>query len=352
MFRGEGLCLNESKPCAKPQFAQTAAISADNVKESITLLMNHQYGNMQSETSLPQAAGSEIVQAPLKAETDLEHLNIRGWQLLSHHRQNQFNGRGRASRFQSMGMPNVESSIVGVSDTIMSIAVVNAELVVWALRQDGAGSLTPISDATVAIFSAPYRLSKPADVQELAKAKTSADGTVKLSLDVDGSMGGLWATLTDSDGEMALHRLQNIWIQQDRSQGRTAAFAASIITDRGIYKPGDNMFVKVYVHRDGQDGTLAALTDVVLHVHFDNRVETPVRLTLSKYGTAEANLTVPANSTLGHKSIRLSATYDQQRVQRFRGNYQRFLVADPRPPTVSLDVASTQDIIQTNGTHP
>jgi hypothetical protein len=124
---------------------------------------------------------------------------------------------------------------------------------------------------------------------------------------------------------------------------------ATLITDRGVYKANDSVRLKGYVRVPGDLGKLRVPSAAMLRTaSFKIRVrwmasgkseETALSVDVL-HGSFDATLHVPANATYGTHSLTLSASG-------LAGTrYARTLtsltvaVADPRPPTVELGVAT------------
>ena len=125
----------------------------------------------------------------------------------------------------------------------------------------------------------------------------------------------------------------------------------SVFTDRGVYKPGEQIHVKAIVRADTANGIrlLPAGSTLDIRVHDARDREVDRRsITLNRWSSAEWNWTVPAEATLGNYSIRalLPGTEKPEgndvTVRERAGEWQRqirggFLVAAYRRPDFRVD---------------
>lgn len=112
-------------------------------------------------------------------------------------------------------------------------------------------------------------------------------------------------------------------------------FRGTIFTDRGVYKPGEEVHAKMVVRKDTPTGIqlLPAGTKVDLHLTDSHNKEVEKRtLSLTEWSSAEWTFTVPADGPLGNYSFAASAQ-DQRYVVR-----GEFLVAAYRRPDFRVDV--------------
>jgi hypothetical protein len=125
----------------------------------------------------------------------------------------------------------------------------------------------------------------------------------------------------------------------------------SVFTDRGVYKPGEQIHVKAIVRADTATGIrlLPAGSTLDIRVHDARDREVDRRsITLNRWSSAEWDWTVPAESTLGNYSIRAQlpgtekpdandATVRERAGEWLREIRGGFLVAAYRRPDFRVD---------------
>eukprot|EP00928_Gymnodinium_smaydae_P025374 TRINITY_DN20229_c0_g4_i1.p1 TRINITY_DN20229_c0_g4~~TRINITY_DN20229_c0_g4_i1.p1 ORF type:complete len:2105 (+),score=387.02 TRINITY_DN20229_c0_g4_i1:758-6316(+) len=117
-----------------------------------------------------------------------------------------------------------------------------------------------------------------------------------------------------------------------------------LLTDRGVYKPGDTIMIKGYVRKQmGSKVDFAkARGDFTLSVRWgDGRAQTEnVVVAIDRtFGSFEARLKVPADARYRDTSI--SFYLQEEKGRRSYLASASITVADPRPPTVTLDAAAS-----------
>jgi hypothetical protein len=192
-----------------------------------------------------------------------------------------------------------------------------------------------------------------------------------------------WTGLTNADGialapDTALRDAQRPWqlafivtaekdgdlayVASDWNEGisawqfgiHTNLFEASpqlrgtVFTDRGVYRPGDEIHVKAILRADTSNGIqlLPAATPVYVTVRDSRDREIDRRtVTLSDWSSAEWSVTLPAGGALGNYSIqaRLEPARERRREEEFDFRPERvvfgsFLVAAYRRPDFRVDV--------------
>jgi len=121
-----------------------------------------------------------------------------------------------------------------------------------------------------------------------------------------------------------------------------APAAGAVFTERGIYRPGEPVYAKAIVRR-GPLGALAvpAASDSV-RWHFTDREGKTLRDTvavLSRFGTAEQMLRLPADVPLGSYGVQVQARRDGRWRTLGVTGYQ---VAEYRPPEFVVEVTTPQ----------
>ena len=220
------------------------------------------------------------------------------------------------------------------------------QITVWVTDGHGAD----VSNALVRLFSLPVSIygATTADVSLVGKATTGADGIARVLIKLGGDhkLTHLVSLVTHADtGGVAFDPQVAVPAPLLASQWKVR-----VHTDRGLYKPGDNLYVKVVARvrlgsSDNDGGRLivpnpSAQSKFFLRVKWTSRGQpTYVPVTLSAtYGTADLNLTVPMDVDFGALSLQLVRSLNT-------GHYESLplgesiLIADPRPPTVTMDLS-------------
>jgi len=137
----------------------------------------------------------------------------------------------------------------------------------------------------------------------------------------------------------------------DEFESPEALPTATIITDRSVYKPGETVYLKLYVRvQIGTELLPPPAGDVFkLQVQWSGSSDA-VELTAtldSEFGSFNADLTVPADVKYGDHTVRLL-----QRDPNRQCGAATITVADPRPPTVRLSLAPAngEQVIARTGT--
>lgn len=117
--------------------------------------------------------------------------------------------------------------------------------------------------------------------------------------------------------------------------------AAALFTERGIYRPGEEVIAKAIV-RDGPLGALRTPTasDSVRWA-FLGREGEPLQsrtVQLSGFGTAESRLTIPATAAVGTYQVAVAVRRDGRWQSVAETSYR---VAEFRPPEFLVDMATT-----------
>lgn len=120
--------------------------------------------------------------------------------------------------------------------------------------------------------------------------------------------------------------------------------AAAVFTERGIYRPGDSVFVKAIV-RTGMLGALKvpARTDSVKIV-FKDRDDGVLRertLVPSVFGTLQQSVRLPAGAPLGYYQVGVSLKRQGEWLEVAQTSYK---VAEYRPPEFLVDVTADTGI--------
>ena len=293
------------------------------------------------------SAAAQIIQAP-KTE-QLSEVGCQVSKLL----QGSLTGSPRSGMFHVIGKGKYRyfsHHTVVVSDlSVVLIPGTDGRNRVTAWVTDATGA--DVANALVRLFSSPTSIygATAADVSLVGKATTGADGvaSVMIKWEGKGKLSRLVALVTHADtGGVAFDPQVAVPAPLLVSQWKVR-----LHTDRGLYKPGDNVHVKVVARvrlgssRDKDGGRLvvptpSAQSQFFLRVQWTSQGQptyVPVSLSTA-YGTAALNLTVPMDVDFGTLSLRLVRSLKP-------GHYESLplgesiLIADPRPPTVTMDLS-------------
>lgn len=225
--------------------------------------------------------------------------------------------------------------------TFIKMSPTNGALWVWRL-DDGA----PVADALVVLVDEKGI--------ERARSTTGADGVAplpgvaKLGLPEDDVRYGvpfLMARVRAGDDE-ALATLDDAWELGPYRFGADSAWEAEppsaagmVFTDRGIYRPGEKVFVKGIL-RERSLGALRTPADRAVDVEvFDSQGETVARIAgrTSAFGGVDAAFDLPAGGRLGSYSLTVQdASTDLSWTTSFR-------VAEFRAPSFLVEVSPLRD---------
>lgn len=166
---------------------------------------------------------------------------------------------------------------------------------------------------------------KPADDDD-----DNGEGYVTVTLNDDRAL----LPVRDGDPDLAPWRFG-----LESAYGATRApLAGALFTERGIYRPGEQLYAKAIV-RNGALGTLEAPTsrDSVRWVMRDRDYApaTTARATLSEFGTADRSFMIPGDAPLGDYSLELQWLHRGKWTTLANTNYR---VAEYRPPEFLVDV--------------
>jgi uncharacterized protein YfaS (alpha-2-macroglobulin family) len=122
-----------------------------------------------------------------------------------------------------------------------------------------------------------------------------------------------------------------------------APVAGAVFTERGIYRPGEPVYAKAIVRR----GPLGALAPPApgdsLHWRFTDRDGKPLReatVALTRFGTAQQTLRLPAELPLGSYGVQVEARREGKWRTIASTSYQ---VAEYRPPEFVVEVATEHE---------
>jgi alpha-2-macroglobulin len=122
---------------------------------------------------------------------------------------------------------------------------------------------------------------------------------------------------------------------------RTEAVGA-VFTERGIYRPGEPVYVKAIIRRGGLGALTAPAAGDSLRWIFRDRdyavVDTRVARA-SAFGTADATFTIPADAPVGSYTVDLALRWRGTWLDYGSASYR---VAEYRPPEFLVDLTSTR----------
>ena len=245
---------------------------------------------------------------------------------------------------------DARSTIVQVTNLGLTVKDSPQGTLVFVTRLDNAA---PVAGATVTIITL--------DNKQAWTGTTNADGIAQsppLTLrKPDSSWSDLAFLVTaDKDGDVAysgsdwnegiepweFDTRYNLWEATDILRG-------SVFTDRGVYKPGEEVHVKAILRHDTAAGIamLAANTPLQMAIT-DARGKVVERrsLTASRWSSAEWTWTVPASATMGNYNIQVRTgaptaagkNADDQPGAWLKSIGGEFLVAAYRKPDFRVDV--------------
>jgi uncharacterized protein YfaS (alpha-2-macroglobulin family) len=229
--------------------------------------------------------------------------------------------------------------------------------VVWVMRYStGAG----VAGAAVTLYA-----SKRSSQQSVAVATgvTDADGVVVLTeeeKDSSSQWGTTYDLYVESTGQNMLGNnvfesalLPRVPSSPSSSTSSSSMSRGTVITDRGLYKPGDSIHVKAYVRELSTIAAewlvpMRAVTICLSNIsrqdgsQYDVDVVGAVVAVDGVHGSADVTLTLPSDVQYGTGSVQLLIE-DERGNDRHVGS-ATFVIADPRRPTVTLDVSTDANV--------
>jgi hypothetical protein len=162
------------------------------------------------------------------------------------------------------------------------------------------GSLNPVADANVSLYqyTSQNRYGANRNVQLVGNVHTGSDGVALAA-----AYPSLAAAIVKKGTDSAI-----VAESVDRLQWSSSAFAAErtyLYTDKPIYRPGQQVFIKG-IYRLGYDAAYEVFQDKKVDVTIRNskyEVVTKKSLTINDYGTFTTDITLDAQAPLGTYSI-------------------------------------------------
>jgi uncharacterized protein YfaS (alpha-2-macroglobulin family) len=121
-----------------------------------------------------------------------------------------------------------------------------------------------------------------------------------------------------------------------------APAAGAVFTERGIYRPGEPVYAKAIVRRGPLGGLAVPAPGDSLRWQFNDREGKTLRdtvVSLSRFGTAEQTLRLPAEVPLGSYGVQIQARRDGRWRTLGAASYQ---VAEYRPPEFVVELTTPQ----------
>ncbi len=243
--------------------------------------------------------------------------------------------------------PRVAVAIVQVTDLGVHARLGADEGVVWVT---GVNDGEPRAGAQVTLYNTHgrARASATTDAQGLARLRGFKADTVQEDEErrYFGGFDGYVAAKLGSDRAVAPVSAYDADLSPWRfnvagAWGDTRfPVAGAVFTERGIYRPGETMHAKAIV-RTGPLGALAPpAKDDSLRWVFSDRENGTLRDTtvaLSRFGTADQHLLLPASLPLGHYAIIIRLRRGGRWIDLHRADYR---VAEYRPPEFLVELAA------------
>lgn len=222
-------------------------------------------------------------------------------------------------------------------------------LVAWVQR---ASTGTNLVGATVTVYSKMgYGECSTTSIRPMGTSTTGTNGVASVTLQAQGSSRYspvVWAVVSHGG---KLNVIPNVpWLRSSGSSSSSTERArGALITDRGLYKVGDTVSVK---------GVLRSVTGSNLGIP-TGQYQLRVRW---KAGASVVSTNIAVNQTLGtfsmHLSVPADAEYkDTQLEVVMMGSYQHvaattITIADPRPPTVQLQLKTSSLVMNPSRSMP
>ena len=376
LLRGDDLCAGYGNKAEcwrhgkQPQASSLHAVGSDDVRNAIATLRSSQPAGLLSASSLVAELTSEG--APNRQLTS-RSADLRGHLLRPP-------GVLLQSSFGVGGGTSHSHALLSAGHVAaVALAVPGDSLLVWALN---ATSGEPLRGATVELLGAScYSRCTATDVQRLGQTSSSADGIATFpkalvpSSPRSPTLYVVVSSARSSGAEGTGYRVQGTGeastppaemlvlsdVPAPGSSAQAPPLSAVLLTDRAVYQLNETVRLKGYVRSQDASGQPevpdASVLAFKLRVRWGRSAgryaETPVRLD-KRHGAFDATLHVPADATYGEHQLTLQL--DTSGLHRPYGEAAgtvastTIAIADPRPPTVELQVSSPERVIPPNGT--
>ncbi len=182
-----------------------------------------------------------------------------------------------------------DQRVIVVSDLGLALRAGEQEVFVWAV---GVGSGQPAAEAEVTLWSVKN--------QALAKARTAADGTARLTWNGDAEPFAVTARLGDDHTYLPLNAAHRVGFQDDGGERPFAQerHEALLTTDRGVYRPGETVCAHALV-RDRELRCPEPFPVVLRLRKPGGRLLIERGQTLDRYGAAAQTFTLPDGAPTG-----------------------------------------------------
>ncbi len=176
----------------------------------------------------------------------------------------------------------------------------------------------------------PRRPAPGEDCVEECGGWSQFEGYVAARLGADRALVGI----NEYDPDLSIHQFG---VYESWGEERAPA-AGAVFTERGIYRPGEPVYAKAIVRRGPLGALLPPERGDSLRWVFTDREGKALReavAALSRYGTADQTLRLPADAPLGQYAVEIHLRRDGQWRQVGHASYQ---VAEYRPPEFLVEV--------------
>jgi len=227
------------------------------------------------------------------------------------------------------------------------LAVPDGSLLAWVLNTT---SNAPVAGAAVQLYSWSCWSCEPRDVAAAERGVTDADGLLVLAPRARRSE-RLAALVTAPGGGGAAGGApaERVLVETSRASPPAAEepLRAVLLTDRALYRANESVRLKGYVRRPRLAELSIPRGEFRLSVRWGapgsqggaaSTLYTPVALG-GKHGSLDAELRVPPDASYTEHSVALQGKAEGERSFRTLAT-AAFAIADPRPPTAELTVAT------------
>ncbi len=238
---------------------------------------------------------------------------------------------------------NRQTAFAQSTDLGVTVRAGQEGLLVWVTRLSSA---TPVAGATVTVADA--------QAHELTEAVTDADGVARIALDAS-PLAVTHAIRVVHGDERAAILLDPRRAVAPAAMGMTPgatpvtdAPVASVLTDRGAYRPGEGLHAKVVLRRvNGEDASAVTEGRFVARL-FAPSGQAPVAeraLSLSRFGTAALDFTIPVAAELGEWRLEVARHGRDESLGR-----ETLRVAEFRQPTFRVDLSPVVEPVHAGDT--
>ena len=222
----------------------------------------------------------------------------------------------------------------------LATVITGAQLLAWVT--DTRNFAAPVPDVAVVVFDV------ESQVAVVGRAVTDARGVA--TVDISRARGRLHI-VAQQPGEIAHTQAYKPY------SGTQWPTTADLVLGRRLHRPGETVHVKGFMARYADDGSALPVSAACarasgedLWLELDLGRGAAVRQLVdcgSQFGTWSAALPLPANATVGHKSLRLRSgdSNDPNPWVARTLAHATLLVSDPRVPTGTLELRSAERVL-------